>query len=222
MTIKAVIFDSDGVLVDSEVLGIAIERQALSELGLRYSDEEYSQRFLGLPDADYLATLERDAQATLGHALPPDFGDFLETRREDVYPRELKPLPGISELVSALPHPTAVASSASVRELTRNLRITGLHDLFAPHIYSGDLVTSGKPSPEIFLYAAERLAISADRTLVNEDSVNGVLAGCAAGMMVWGFIGGAHADAALGHRLRAAGAVEIFESHAAIAERMGL
>jgi HAD superfamily hydrolase (TIGR01509 family) len=211
--IDAVIFDSDGVLVDSEILGVEVEMEALSKIGLTYAKPVFMQRFLGLADTDFMKALDIDARERLGVALPDDFLERLVTSKDSLFRRELRAVPGVKELLTTLPVPKAVASSASVWELNRNLELTGIFESFRPHIYSAELVEAGKPAPDIFLHAARQLDIPPERCLVIEDSPSGVRAGLAANMTVWGFIGGGHASDDLGNRLKAAGAHEIMKSH---------
>jgi HAD superfamily hydrolase (TIGR01509 family) len=109
----------------------------------------------------------------------------------------------------------AVASSARAVFLESKLKRMGLYDLAAPHVYSADLVAAGKPAPDIFLHAAGKIGADPARCLVLEDSVNGVRAGCAAGMTVWGFTGGGHCYDGYGERLAAAGAHRIVENYEA-------
>lgn len=210
----AIIFDNDGVLVDSEIIHITVERELLNEIGLTYSHETYLSRFVGLSMPDFYAELERDHQSKFGRAFPPGFDAELF---RPVWPRieaELQPISGASELVSRFDGPTAVASSAPPDRLNRKLEITRLKSFFEPHIYSSHAVKKGKPAPDLFLYAAARLSVASSKCLVIEDSENGVRAGRAAGMTVIGFTGGLHADPKLGDRLRGAGADWVVSSHA--------
>ncbi len=216
MRFEAVIFDCDGVLVNSEALGIDIERKALATFGLHYEHKDFLTRFMGLSDDDFLKALDADRQSQLGEALPDHFETMVEDEKRCVYATELKPISGVAAFVAAMTMPKAVASSARIEALARNLHLTTLHDLFAPHIYSAELVENGKPAPDLYLFAAERLDRSPTSCLVIEDSENGVRAGVAAGMTVWGFTGGGHADQGLGDRLRAAGADLIFADYAAL------
>lgn len=221
MDIAAVIFDCDGVLINSEELGIVIERRALAAIGLDYEREDYVTRFIGMTDEAWLRALGEDRRAQLGEGLPAGFVATMETERRRVYATELRPVAGISDLVGSLTLPKAVASSARVEALARHLQLTELHDLFSPHIYSAEQVDRGKPAPDIFLFAAERLDCRASDCLVVEDSVNGVRAGVAAGMTVWGFTGGGHADPGMADRLQAAGAHLVFPDFATLGAQLG-
>ena len=219
----AIIFDCDGVLVDSEVLAIRGERAALETLGLHYTPEEYVRRFVGLHDAAFFDQLKDDHRARLGAAAPADFEELVLSGRR----REMQALTVIAGADAALIAAKArygriaVASSARAVFLESKLRRMGLYDLAAPHVYSADLVAAGKPAPDIFLYAAERIGADPARCLVLEDSVNGVRAGRAAGMTVWGFTGGGHCYAGYGERLAAAGAHFVVAGHAAFLDAIG-
>lgn len=216
MSFDAIIFDCDGVLVDSEVLAIRGERTALGELGLHYTPEDYVRRFVGLHDGLFFDHLRSDYLARHGRAAPGDFEDRVLVGRR----REMAALTVVNGADLALRHARArvgriaVASSSRAHFLTGKLQRMGLYDLAAPHVYSADLVAHGKPAPDIFLYAAERLGVSPSRCLVLEDSANGVKAGLAAGMTVWGFTGGGHCFAGYGERLREAGAHQIVGDYA--------
>jgi HAD superfamily hydrolase (TIGR01509 family) len=215
----AIIFDCDGVIVDSEIIHVSIERELLSEYGLFYSLEVYLSRFMGLAMPDYYAELERDYQAKFDKPFPTSFEPELTRRAWPRIEAELKAVPDLEDLVSSLTQPVAVASSSPIDRLTQKLEITGLSHLFKPHIYSAQRVENGKPAPDLFLFAAKQLNVSPLRCVVIEDSENGVRAGCAAGMSVIGFTGGQHADPGLAERLKAAGAHHIASGHAELFSR---
>lgn len=204
----AVIFDCDGVLVDSEVLAIRGERAALGALGLDYSPEEYVRRFVGLHDGLFFDHLRADYSNAHGRDAPEDFEDLVLAGRR----REMGALAVVEGAAEALLRARgkfgaiAVASSSRAHFLEGKLKRMALYDLAAPHVYSADLVAHGKPAPDVFLFAAERLGVPAPRCLVLEDSVNGVRAGIAAGMTVWGFTGGGHCYEGYAARLLEAGA----------------
>ncbi len=223
MRLEAVIFDCDGVLVDSEVLAIRGERAALGDFDLHYSPEEYVKRFVGLHDGLFFESLRADYIARHGRAAPDDFEErVLDGRRRER--DNLKIIAGADEALrlarmrfAAL----AVASSSRAPFLEGKLKRTGLFDLAAPHVYSADLVAHGKPHPDIFLYAAERIGVDPARCLVLEDSVNGVKAGLAAGMTVWGFVGGGHCYDGYADRLATAGAARVIADYNAFNDALG-
>ena len=202
----AVIFDCDGVLVDSEILAIEVEIAILAEYGLVYDPAEYGRRFLGLNDAAFREALARDSLDLTGHPLPDDFLHRAHTRRWDACQDRLTEVAGCAAAVAALTLPKAVASSSGAGFLREKLRLTGLLEAFDPHIYSADLVARAKPHPDVFLHAAGALGVAPDRCVAIEDSVNGVTSAQAAGMTVWAFAGGGHMDEASSARLMAAGA----------------
>jgi HAD superfamily hydrolase (TIGR01509 family) len=204
--IRAVIFDCDGVLVDSEVLIHAIELAALAELGMHYESAPFKARFLGMSNPDYYAALDADAMERLGRPIRHLMQSAMKERVRKVFDEELQAVPGAREAVAALRLPRAVASSSGMEALDYKLKKLKLWDAFAPHIYSAEHVARAKPAPDLFLHAAAQLNIAPADCLVIEDSVNGVKAGLAAGMTVWGFSGGGHMDDALSARLAGAGA----------------
>lgn len=215
----AVIFDCDGVLVDSEVLAIEVEVEMLAECGLTYSAQEFRETFLGLNDAAAHEILERHSLERLGRALPEGLRARGRKARWDACQSRLVEISGCGAAVAGLGLPKAVASSTGADFLREKLRLTDLFGVFDPHIYSADLVGRAKPHPDIFLYAADRLGIEPERCLAIEDSVNGVRSARAAGMTVWGFAGGGHMDGASGARLLEAGAVELIGSWAEAGRR---
>jgi HAD superfamily hydrolase (TIGR01509 family) len=202
---EAVIFDCDGVLVDSEVLAVEVELASLAEVGLTYEEEEFKARFMGMSTPAFFDALDADHFARLGRNLPDGFRDLCSARYRAAWHR-LTEVPGAREAVAKVSHLKAVASSSSEDALDRKLRLTDLWEPFAPHIYSADHVTHAKPAPDLFLYAAAALKVAPEKCLVFEDSGNGVRAARAAGMTVWGFMGGGHMSDAAGTRLLAAGA----------------
>lgn len=215
----ALIFDCDGVLVDSEVIAIACERETLAGWGLHYEFEDFVHRFVGLHNRDFHIALAADAAAA-GISLPEDFRTLLHANNWVRYEAELTAIDGVQDVIAAFPGLKAVASSSEADKLVRKLEITGLHETFVPHIYSSDLVTHGKPAPDLFLLVADRIAAPPARCLVIEDSVNGIRAARAAGMTAWGFAGGGHADAGLTGRLSEAGAHRVFASHRDVASAL--
>jgi HAD superfamily hydrolase (TIGR01509 family) len=208
----AVIFDCDGVLVDSETLGIEIELRCLAEIGLTYERHDYLERYLGTGHDSYHQGLDRDHRAKFGTPLPETFFPKLnECYRTEVY-ENVEAFPGVHDVAAQLEQRKAVASSSSIAGLDKKLRKTGLHDFFAPHIYSAQLVQRAKPAPDLFLHAAQQLGVDPKDCIVIEDSVNGVLAGKAAGMRVVGFIGGGHLLPTQATKLLAAGALKVIDT----------
>jgi HAD superfamily hydrolase (TIGR01509 family) len=208
---KVVIFDCDGVLVDSEVIALAVTRRRLSEAGLALSDQETRERFLG----QRFETVVGRVEAELGAPLPKDFPGDLSREILATFERELKGVDGVRQAVGGLSARVCVASSSAPERLRFALRVTGYEALFAPHIFSAAEVARGKPHPDLFLHAANAMGAEAWDCLVIEDSVAGVEAACAAGMAVFGFVGGSHFSRLDdGADLTAAGAELIFDDMA--------
>lgn len=203
---KAVIFDCDGVLVDSEVLALEVELAILREQGLEFDRHDYVTRFMGLSYEAFHHAMDAEAQKRLGHTISDRIRDELATRLRQTMIARLTEIPGASQVVASVTLPKAVASSSTKEGLERKLRQVGLWDHFAPHVYSAEHVVHAKPAPDLFLHAAAALKIDPADCLVIEDSVNGVVAARAAGMRVWGFLGGGHAHDGLKARLTEAGA----------------
>ena len=210
---EAVIFDCDGVLVDSEVLALEVELQALSEIGLPYRESEFKARFMGLNNKAFFKGLDADHRLRLGRSLPDGFEAECVSRYRSSLVR-LKEVPGARSVINCVTHTKAVASSSEADVLERKLRLVGLWELFAPHVYSADHVAHAKPAPDLFLHAARGLNVPPQHCLVFEDSVNGVLAARAAGMAVWGFMGGGHMDDDSANRLLEAGAARLIRNWA--------
>jgi HAD superfamily hydrolase (TIGR01509 family) len=209
-----VIFDCDGVLVDSEILAHEVETQVLDSIGLHYDRHEFTARFMGMSDAAFFAALEADGRARLGRSIIDEIRGPMNARMRRAVEARLTEVPGALRAVAALHHTKAVASSSTADRLAVKLRKTGLWDHFAPHIFSAEHVTHAKPAPDLFLHAARALAVQPAHCLVIEDSINGVIAGRAAGMRVWGFGGGGHMSARLTAGLSDAGAERIVASWA--------
>jgi len=215
-----IIFDCDGVLIDSEKIYNSVEQKYLSQIGLNYQNAEFQTRFVGLTDVDYYNELKRDYQLLGKGEFPSEFAALVQAECWERFETELVEINGINALLNQFQGTTAVASSSTVEALHKKLRITKLHARFHPHIYSGEQVERGKPSPDLFLFAASQLGQKPENCIVLEDSVNGVRAGLAAGMTVWGFTGGGHADADLPNRLKQAGAHEVFSNYPDICSRI--
>lgn len=184
--IGLVIFDCDGVLVDSERLAVRIEGAALAELGLKLSEAELVERFVGTTDGYF----RRAVEAELGRPLPEDWDAVMGERYREAYRSELAAVDGVLEALAAIKQPTCVASNGSHAKMRFTLGITGLHDRFAGRIFSAYDVARGKPAPDLFLHAAEQMGFQPQRCVVVEDSTNGVAAARAAGMHVFAYAGG--------------------------------
>jgi HAD superfamily hydrolase (TIGR01509 family) len=180
-----VIFDCDGVVVDSERIVQEVFGDFIRSLGADLDSARMNELFLGRRLADCMAIVE----GITGRPAPPDALESYKAERDRVLREQVKPVEGVRELLDALTVQYCIASSGDHAKMRTTLGATGLLSLFEGRLYSGTEVPRGKPAPDVFLLAAERMGASPERTAVIEDSVNGVLAGCAAGMTVFGFAG---------------------------------
>ena len=202
-----VIFDCDGVLVDSEPLSLACLTAGLNRIGVPIDVETVRRRFAGTSMVSIMEHITRDYPVTP----PAGFVDEVKAETLATFDRELKAMRGVAEAIRAVGLPVCVASSSDPVRLRHSLTLTGLLPLFSGHVFSSAQVARGKPYPDLFLFAAERMGVAPDACLVIEDSVPGVTAALAAGMRVAGFTGGGHwKHDPTGADLAAAGAATIF------------
>jgi HAD superfamily hydrolase (TIGR01509 family) len=179
-----IVFDCDGVLVDSERLAVRTEAAILDGLGWSLSESEIIERFVGR-SAEYMhGEIERE----LGRSI--DWEAEFEARYRQVFEHELVPVEGVVRALDRIAAPVCVASSGTHEKIRFSLGLTGLLDRFADRIFSVEDVEHGKPEPDLFLYAAREMDVPPPRCAVVEDSVSGVRAGLAAGMRVFAFAGG--------------------------------
>ena len=201
-----IIFDCDGVLVDSELLSCKCLSEMLAEYGLDLGVEQALELFLGRSTAA-IGQYYRER----GQILSDDFLPRLKARVLGTFAGALQPIPGVGAVVSELKTPHCVASSSDIDRVSLSLDVTGLRTHFEGRLYTAQMVKHGKPAPDLFLYAAGKMQADPSRTLVIEDSVSGVLAAKAAGMTVWGFVGGSHYHGRDGQAiLTAVGADRVF------------
>jgi HAD superfamily hydrolase (TIGR01509 family) len=183
---ELVIFDCDGVLVDSERIAVPIDQYVLSQLGWTLTQEEIIERFVGRSD-QFIAS---EIEAHLGHPLAPDWEDPFHHLYEAAFQAELRPVDGVLEALDQITVPTCVASSGSHDKMRRTLGLVGLYEHFAGRIFSASEVTRGKPAPDLFLYAAARMGVRPTACAVVEDSRPGIEAARSAGMRPFGYAGG--------------------------------
>jgi HAD superfamily hydrolase (TIGR01509 family) len=197
-----VIFDCDGVLIDSEIVVCRLTSEELTRLGYRVTLEEVIDRFAGRPEREMIAEIESD----WGRKVPPAFFDRIRLRIDEAYASELRIMPEIVGVLDRIRIDICVASSSYPAKLALGLRSVGLYERFAPNVISASFVTHGKPAPDVFIYAAGWMRREVADCLVIEDSVPGVRAAASAGMRVFGFAGGTHCRPSLRGRLMDAGA----------------
>ena len=184
--IELVIFDCDGVLVDSEPIAIRIDVEMFAELGMIVSEQEVIDRFVGRSPE----TLVQAVEEHTGHPPPDGWAERGERRLHRALEAELRPVAGIDEALERISLPVCVASSSPPERLRFKLELTGLYDRFAGHIFSASEVANGKPAPDLFLYAAARTGVAPAHCVVVEDSRYGVQAARTADMDVFAYAGG--------------------------------
>ena len=187
-----VIFDCDGVLIDSEIISARMLVAELARLGLTIDLPYVERNFLGRSYPVVMETIRRE----FGLDLPPDFEAKYREALLAAFQRELKIVPHVHEVLATIAVPFCVATSSSPRRVEMSLSLVGLAPLIGDRVFTSTLVARGKPAPDLFLYAAEKMGARPERTLVIEDSLTGIRAGLAAGMTVWRFVGGSHLGAA--------------------------
>ena len=188
MQTDLIIFDCDGVLIDSEVISAAMLISELAQYGVQIDLEFVSRQFLG---RSYPVVM-REVRETFGITLPDHFEAAYRARLLAAFERDLKIMPGIRAVLAQLGVRACVATSSSPERVAKSLNLVGLQDTFGARVFTATMVAHGKPAPDLFLFTAARMGADPARCLVVEDSLNGVRAGLAAGMQVWRFTGGSH------------------------------
>jgi HAD superfamily hydrolase (TIGR01509 family) len=207
-----VIFDCNGVLVDSEPLATAIVSQEFIRAGFALTPDIVARYFIGRRPADMFAEVEIAA----GRKLPADFAATVASATLSRFRVELRATKHAAYALSWLRGPKCVASSSSIDRIRVSLETTDLIRFFEPNLFSASEVRNGKPAPDLLLHAAGKMRVGPAECIVVEDSSVGVAAGVAAGMRVIGFVGGSHAGAKLGNHLRAAGASAVISDMRAL------
>jgi HAD superfamily hydrolase (TIGR01509 family) len=190
---RLVIFDCDGVLVDSEPIAVRVETGILNRLGMPLSESEVVRRFVGRPPSVMRAAVEDH----VGHPLPAEWLREWRELYDTAYDRELGPIDGIEEALDQITLPNCVASSSEPGPLRHKLQLAGLYDRFAGRIFSASQVQHGKPAPDLFLFAAAEMGADPAECVVVEDSQAGVQAARAAGMDVLAYAGSVTPEADL-------------------------
>jgi HAD superfamily hydrolase (TIGR01509 family) len=183
-----VIYDCDGVLIDSEVISAQILIEELAGYGVTIDRAFVTRHFLG---RSYPVVLS-EIRTRFGVALPEAFEADYRARLLAAFEARLQVMPGARAALEATALPWCVATSSSAPRATRSLEICGLAALVGERLLTSSQVSRGKPAPDLFLLAARRMGVAPGRCLVLEDSLNGIRAAHAAGMAVWRFVGGSH------------------------------
>jgi len=205
--IDLIIFDCDGVLVDSEVISCRAHADVLSRHGYPITSDEVFERFLGRSTRQ--ANLEIETE--LGRKLPDDYHAELQDELFGNFERDLEAIRGIHDALDRIKQRVCVASSGSHQRMRVSLGSTSLYERLAPNIFSASQVKNGKPAPDLFLFAASEMKVPPERCVVIEDSVAGITGARAAGMTVFGFCGGSHCGPGYTEILRQAGADLTFD-----------
>lgn len=179
-----VIFDNDGVVVDSELLANRVLAELLTEHGHPTSVDESIRDYMG----GTLLAVRSAIRTSSGRDLPEDFDETYHRRLFGAFSSDLRPVEGIRPVLDGLELPFCLASSGTVERIVRSLTVTGLLPYFAGRIFSAERVAHGKPAPDLFLHAASTMAVPTSRCVVVEDSPNGVAAARSAGMTVLGYV----------------------------------
>jgi len=202
---QLIIFDCDGVLVDSEIVAARVEAELLTRAGLPIEAEELAERYAGLTFRDILLALERDASTPLQASLIDEAETLVDRRLAS----EVRAVEGAAAAAAAVKTAKCICSNSSAQRIETMLERTGLKALFGNNVFSARDTPSGqpKPAPDVFFYAAEKMAVAPRDCIVIEDSVHGVAAASAAGMRVIGFTGASHSFPGHADLLTEAGAV---------------
>ncbi|WP_062011230.1 HAD family phosphatase [Aureimonas sp. AU4] len=190
MPLSLVLFDCDGVLVDSEIVASRTDAALLKELGYEIAAEEINVRFSGLTQERIMELLTAEA----GLRFPEDYRERQRRELDERLRAEVKEIPGVHEMLDRLELPRAICSNSSTDRLRIVLERTRLWDRFRPYVFAaGEVGTKRtKPAPDVYLYGCQQFEAAPRETLVLEDSVHGVAAAAAAGCRVVGFVGGSH------------------------------
>ena len=217
MKFELVIFDCDGVLVDSEAISCRAHAETLTRHGYPITANEVLRRFLGVSDREARLIIEQE----MGKALPGDFESQVKAATLQFYAGDLQAIAHVTDVIAAIGLPKCVASSGTPEKIRHGLDCAGLYDLLAPHIFSATQARRGKPAPDLFLFAAEQMKAAPARCLVIEDSIPGVTGARAAGMTVLGFHGGSHCAPGHAEMLHAVGAAATFDDMRQLPDLIG-
>ena len=188
MAFDLIIFDCDGVLIDSETISATMLIETLADHGVVVDAPYVAEHFLGRS----YPTVMKQIRTAFGIALSAEFEDEYRARLMEAFETDLKIMPGVRAVIDALNVASCVATSSSPKRVMRSLQLVGLDQIFAGRIFTASEVANGKPAPDLFFHVAAKMGVDPTNCLVIEDSRNGILAAKAAGMQVWRFTGGSH------------------------------
>jgi HAD superfamily hydrolase (TIGR01509 family) len=205
--IMLIIFDCDGVLIDSEILSARVDCELLREIGYEIAPEDLAHRYAGFPTERIFQLVAEE----MGRALPDDMVKRAQHETDRRLAKEVQPIAGVHEMLDMLDDPRCICSNSRTERLKVSLAKVGLWDRFRPYVFSAPDVGEGrgKPAPDVFLHAAETLETDPREAVVIEDSTTGVTGAAAAGMRVIGFTGASHTWPGHGEALMEAGALTV-------------
>ncbi len=208
--IELVIFDCDGVLIDSEIISTRVQLEHFKPYGFEVSEEEYSKRFAGLVGSQIKSIIEEE----VGRSLPDDIYEKIDIDTDIALVKDVKALPGINWLLDNFDQPRCICSNSSGSRLEKTLKKAELHNRFKPYIFAAAEVgdKTSKPSPNVFLHAAKTFDVKPENCVVIEDSGHGLEGAKAAGMRTIGYVGGSHTYQGHSEALMDAGAETVVRS----------
>lgn len=186
--IDLIIFDCDGVLIDSEIISAEMLIKELKTVGVDIDWAYVARNFLGRSYPTVFSIIRSE----FGVDLPPAFEDQYRERLLVAFDTRLQPIPGVEAVLHDLALPWCVATSSSLPRAEKSLTLTGLRDLVDDRLFTASMVANGKPAPDLFLHAAQKMRVAPENCLVIEDSLTGIRAARRAAMNVWRFTGGTH------------------------------
>jgi HAD superfamily hydrolase (TIGR01509 family) len=211
--VRAIIFDFDGVIADSEVLSNTVLAEIVTELGKPMTVEDSYRDFMGKRFHEVIAAVEQ----AVGRTLPASFAEHYQSRTLERFRRELAPIAGARKFIEDFADvPRCIASSSSPDRLALCLEVLDMTELFEGRVFSASGVARGKPYPDIFLHAAEQIGVPAAACIVIEDSATGVVAGRAAGATVIGLLAAGHIRDGHAAKLQEAGAQHVAADYAEV------
>ncbi|MCJ8324935.1 MAG: HAD family phosphatase [Rhizobiales bacterium] len=204
--IELIIFDFDGVIVDSEALSSAVHAQTLQQIGVPLTHADIDKHYTGLD----FASMMQKISAEHGDVKAAAFAATIEANYAQIMRNELQLMPHIFSFLQTTKLKFCIGSNSKMQRLKTNQQATNIDAIFANKTFSADMVANPKPAPDLFLYAAEKMAVSAKNCVVIEDGAHGIKAASTAGMKSIGFVGGSHCNDGHAQRLLDAGALQVF------------
>lgn len=211
-SISAVIFDCDGVLVDSEFIASQVSLQMLKPYGIEMTPQDYARLFAGKVEEDIIGVIQKEYQVQL----PKDFIPTLKLAIEHGLDNELQPIQGVKDTISTINKTIGVVSNSRLVRVIHSLKIADLSAYFDKNLFAAEMVERPKPYPDVYLHAARQLNVDPAECLVVEDSATGVTAAYSAGMNVVGFLGASHIYEGHDQKLIKAGAFTTVENMASL------